>query len=119
MAFPHSRIGECHGQGHSNGSGRGRVHALYRIAPQEEAEHSRRVTPCREQNARGGSESGSKGSFPQPQARGRSGLRDLSKKHDEYLYGRKRRPLEGREVVGEESYKKILQELDSTRKKWR
>ena len=28
-------------------------------------------------------------------------------------------PLEGGEVVGEESYKKILQELDDTRKKWR
>ena len=28
-------------------------------------------------------------------------------------------PLEGGEVVGEESYKKILQELDNTRKKWR
>jgi len=28
-------------------------------------------------------------------------------------------PLERGEVVGEESYKKILQELDNTRKKWR
>jgi len=28
-------------------------------------------------------------------------------------------PLEGGKVVGTESYKKILQELDSMRKKWR
>ncbi len=28
-------------------------------------------------------------------------------------------PLKGGEVVGEESYKKILQELDNTRKRWR
>jgi len=28
-------------------------------------------------------------------------------------------PLEGEEVVGAESYKKILEELDSMRKKWR
>ncbi len=28
-------------------------------------------------------------------------------------------PVEGGEVVGEDSYKKILQELDSMRKKWR
>ncbi len=28
-------------------------------------------------------------------------------------------PIEGGEVVGAESYKKILQELDSVRKKWR
>ncbi len=28
-------------------------------------------------------------------------------------------PLEGGEVVGEDSYRKVLQELDSTRKKWR
>ncbi len=28
-------------------------------------------------------------------------------------------PLEGGKVVGEESHKKIIQELDSMRKKWR
>lgn len=28
-------------------------------------------------------------------------------------------PLKAGEVVGEESYKKILQELDNTRKRWR
>lgn len=28
-------------------------------------------------------------------------------------------PVEGGEIVGEESYKKILHELDSMRKKWR
>lgn len=41
------------------------------------------------------------------------------REHEEGILLKPIGPLEGGEVVGEESYKKILQELDSTRKKWR
>jgi len=39
--------------------------------------------------------------------------------HEQGILLKPARPLEGGKVVGTESYKKILQELDSTRKKWR
>jgi AbrB family looped-hinge helix DNA binding protein len=39
--------------------------------------------------------------------------------HDEGILLVPAGPLEGGKVVGEESYRKILDELDSTRKKWR
>ncbi len=41
------------------------------------------------------------------------------REHEDGILLKPAGPLEGGEVVGEESYKKILQELDSTRKKWR
>ncbi|OLE70519.1 AbrB/MazE/SpoVT family DNA-binding domain-containing protein [Candidatus Bathyarchaeota archaeon] len=41
------------------------------------------------------------------------------REHDQGILLKPARPLEGGEVVGTESYKKILQELDSVRKKWR
>ena len=41
------------------------------------------------------------------------------REHDQGILLKPARPLEGGEVVGAESYKKILQELDSVRKKWR
>ncbi len=39
--------------------------------------------------------------------------------HEQGILLKPAAPLEGGKVVGTESYKKILQELDSTRKKWR
>ena len=39
--------------------------------------------------------------------------------HEQGILLKPAEPLEGGEVVGTESYKKILQELDSMRKKWR
>ena len=39
--------------------------------------------------------------------------------HEQGILLKPARPLEGGKVVGTESYKKILQELDSTREKWR
>jgi len=39
--------------------------------------------------------------------------------HEQGILLKPTRPLEGGKVVGTESYKKILQELDSMRKKWR
>jgi len=39
--------------------------------------------------------------------------------HEEGILLKPTGPLEGGEVVGEESYKKMLRELDGMRKKWR
>ncbi|HEX4921284.1 MAG TPA: AbrB/MazE/SpoVT family DNA-binding domain-containing protein [Candidatus Bathyarchaeia archaeon] len=41
------------------------------------------------------------------------------REHEEGILLKPAGPLEGGEVVGKESYEKILRELDSTRKKWR
>ena len=41
------------------------------------------------------------------------------REHEEGILLKPAGPLEGGEVVGQESYQKILRELDSTRKKWR
>lgn len=41
------------------------------------------------------------------------------REHEEGILLKPARPLEGGKVVGEESYKKMIRELDGMRKKWR
>jgi len=41
------------------------------------------------------------------------------REHEEGILFKQAGPLEGREVVGEESYKRMLRKLDSMRKIWR
>ena len=42
-----------------------------------------------------------------------------AREHEHGIFLKPVKPLEGGDVVGEEAYKQVLQELESLRKKWR